>query len=405
MKILIIEDNVEKMNEIEAVFKEFEKSIILKIDKCNNIADGKGLLSKECYDFLILDLNLPYYEKEESEDDAGIMLFNELSRTHIFNKPAEIIVVTSYEELERKYKDEIKNNLFNIVKYSYVEEEWRNNLRRRINYRIDSNNDNMQISNNYEYDMCIITAVEIERSRLLEILENKMEIKVNNDNTIYDGGEIRDSKNGKTFKVVTAMQTQMGMTAAAVLATKMINNFKPRYLVMTGIAAGRKGEGNFGDIIIPTEIWDYCNGKVIDQNGDIKFKPDPKYLSINSSIKEILNRNYEQELSQIYINYKGNKPNTILKTVVGPLACGALVVQNESIFKNLIEPHNRKVKGLDMESYGIVFASNNSYKLSPTTFILKSICDFGDGEKNDNYQDYAAYTSAQFLKYLCLTHL
>jgi nucleoside phosphorylase len=31
-------------------------------------------------------------------------------------------------------------------------------------------------------------------------------------------------------------------------------------------------------------------------------------------------------------------------------------------------------------------------------FVMKSICDFADGEKSDNYQAYAAYTSASALR-------
>jgi len=32
----------------------------------------------------------------------------------------------------------------------------------------------------------------------------------------------------------------------------------------------------------------------------------------------------------------------------------------------------------------------------PKVLIAKSVCDFANPEKNDNWQSYAAYTSAQF---------
>ena len=31
-------------------------------------------------------------------------------------------------------------------------------------------------------------------------------------------------------------------------------------------------------------------------------------------------------------------------------------------------------------------------------FAVKSVCDFADGDKNDNYQKYAAFTSALTIK-------
>ena len=44
----------------------------------------------------------------------------------------------------------------------------------------------------------------------------------------------------------------MGMCAASTLTMKLIENFHPRYIVMTGIAAGVKdGDNiNLGDILI-----------------------------------------------------------------------------------------------------------------------------------------------------------
>lgn len=45
-------------------------------------------------------------------------------------------------------------------------------------------------------------------------------------------------RDGKRLKVVTARQSEMGMTAAGVLTTKMIATFRPKYVIMVGIAAG-----------------------------------------------------------------------------------------------------------------------------------------------------------------------
>ncbi|MBA2937013.1 hypothetical protein HZF08_01690 [Paenibacillus sp. CGMCC 1.16610] len=73
------------------------------------------------------------------------------------------------------------------------------------------------------------------------------------------------------------------------LTTKLIKNFKPKYMSMVGIAAGKRGEGNYGDIIIPTEVWDYGSGKIASEDdqyegevGTYLFKPDPKYFDRNT---------------------------------------------------------------------------------------------------------------------------
>ena len=52
-------------------------------------------------------------------------------------------------------------------------------------------------------------------------------------------------------KVVISAANQMGMVAATSLTTKMIANFIPRYVVMTGIAGGTKSDKmDYGDIIV-----------------------------------------------------------------------------------------------------------------------------------------------------------
>ena len=50
-----------------------------------------------------------------------------------------------------------------------------------------------------------------------------------------------------------------------------------------------------------------------------------------------------------------------------------------------------------METYGVLYAANHCTKPRPIAFSIKSVCDFADSKKNDNYQNYAAHTSANVL--------
>jgi nucleoside phosphorylase len=58
-----------------------------------------------------------------------------------------------------------------------------------------------------------------------------------------------------------------------------------------------------------------------------------------------------------------------------------------------------------MESYGMFHAAVNSNSLASLPICIKSVCDFADGGKGDKYQKYAAYTSAEFMKYLIQNEL
>ena len=52
---------------------------------------------------------------------------------------------------------------------------------------------------------------------------------------------------GKQLKVVGTTSTSMGLTAASIVTTQLILQFRPRILIMIGIAAGtRYGQKQFG---------------------------------------------------------------------------------------------------------------------------------------------------------------
>ena len=190
------------------------------------------------------------------------------------------------------------------------------------------------------------------------------------------------------------------MAAATNLTQSIIYHFKPFYIIMVGIAAGIGDGKNLGDIIAATEVWNYSSGKYItDENGKLAFSPDPKHIILHPNMESVLKRDYSAELYNIRKGWNEDIP-TDLKLVLGPLACGAAVVGNSEIVDDMIKQHSRKTVGLDMESYGVFYATNYGLDSGTIPICLKSISDFADEKKGDGYQKYAAYTSAEFARYL-----
>ena len=58
-----------------------------------------------------------------------------------------------------------------------------------------------------------------------------------------------------------------------------------------------------------------------------------------------------------------------------------------------------------METYAIFDAAVDSPAPRPVAFSLKSVSDFADSEKTDQFQRYTAYTSARCLQWLAEEHL
>jgi hypothetical protein len=76
----------------------------------------------------------------------------------------------------------------------------------------------------------------------------------------------------KTLSVVATASTSMGLTAAAIATTQLVMQFRPKLVVMIGIAAGtRAANKQFGDVLVADPSVDYNSGKVVDIKGIREF--------------------------------------------------------------------------------------------------------------------------------------
>jgi len=101
-------------------------------------------------------------------------------------------------------------------------------------------------------------------------------------------------------------------------------------------------------------------------------------------------------LKNIRKDWEGNRPKTDINIHIGPVATGAAVIANSKTIE-VIKQSKRKVLGIEMEIFGVMYAAMNCSKPRPYVFGLKAVCDFADSNKSDGFQDYAAYVSARVL--------
>src|SRR5262249_40562810 len=90
-------------------------------------------------------------------------------------------------------------------------------------------------------------------------------------------------------------------------------------------------------------------------------------------------------------------PNHELRLLIGPIASGSAVLADGQVVAE-IKNQERNLLGIEMECYGLFAAASLAAYPRPTTLVFKSVCDFADPDKNDNFQDYASYTSANALR-------
>ena len=240
-------------------------------------------------------------------------------------------------------------------------------------------------------DLGIVCALGLEIKPILDnIQDKKIEKK---DNINYTRGIIQISS-GKKLKVVAVQQEEMGTEDAAIIGSLIIKEYNVKHIFMTGVCGGRDEKVKIGDIIIPNEVIAYQRGKY--ENGVLEF--DVGTAPTNVAICQIFENKCDKILQKIfkkYISSAGKIKNIeIPKLHFNQMACGAQVIDTPNVLDDIAEDvGKRKLCGVDMESYSIY---RLKHYLDVKTLVIKSVMDLTK-DKDDEYKEYAAYVSANFL--------
>jgi nucleoside phosphorylase len=201
------------------------------------------------------------------------------------------------------------------------------------------------------------------------------------------------------MSVVAVAAPKMGLPTAAVIATKLISHYRPKYIAITGICAGVRGKVDIGDLLVADPCFDWGSGKwVRDTAGDIKFRPAPYPWRLDPYLRTAIQKLGESTdyLKELHDNYSEEKPSNPPRVVIDAMASGGSVLQVAKLMDDVRDQHKNLV-GLEMESYSVFTAAEYAAEPRPKCFSVKAVCDFGDEKKADAAHAYAAYASAQFV--------
>lgn len=398
LKILIVEDDQHKLMKVTRALTDVRGIEFTRITTATNSHDAKLILEKENFDLMILDIALPNRIDSNVTKNGGLELLEEIEARDKYNLPAHIIGITAHKEVHEENRAKFSDQLLHLVFYDVASEDWARQLQTRVKQILDSKMDIAPDANNFQSKLAVVCALKDPELESVLVLDwDWHEINIPGDATRYFEGSYR--RDDKINKVYAAAASRMGMPATAILAMKMIAAFKPEYIAMTGIAAGVPTKTNYGDVIAVDASWDWGSGKWTIDDGHLKFSPSPHYQSLSVDLRNNFLRLKDDvaSLSVIRQKWKADKPAHVLELKLGPMASGAAVLADGTTMQRLLT-NNRDLIGVEMETYAIFAAAVEAPAPRPVPFALKSVVDFADGNKNDTYQRYAAYTSAEILK-------
>jgi len=390
MKILIIDDEYTKVKEISGALSHTGISD-LDVQHQTTANAARVLLQASHFDMLIIDLHLPTVMGDKPKNDGGISLFDMLVLDKKVCLPTEILFITGREDLLEEANAEIIKRGGILYQYRPDTDTWRNVLIGRVKYI------HQRLSPRKHIDLAIVTALKKpELDAVLNLPYEWCSKRIEGDPLTYHFGSIpRPSGN---ITVVAASPNKKGMPSSAAVASKLTLMYRPKYLVMLGICAGIEGKSNLGDIVVADPTWDWGSGKRgIDTEGSPVFHAAPYQIQLNNGISQLASDMASEAsvLGAIRGGWVKATPQGVLKVHVGPMASGASVIADDSSARS-IATQNRELLAIEMEGYAVMAAAEYADDPKPTAMIIKSVCDYADAKKNDDWQLYAAYTSAAF---------
>lgn len=244
---------------------------------------------------------------------------------------------------------------------------------------------NMSIIKNTMKTVLYIVATDTEFEKVANYYKERgarldhFELK---ENVYYNLGILRSSQ-------VYLVKSGMGAKKpdAAILTIKAaVDEIKPDYMIMVGIAFGlkeeivvegkKKGNQNIGDVMVSSEIEDYGTVKVMEDGTierGLKTSADPVLL---------------KRFSTAYINWEKVKVHT-------GLIITSDVLVNKKVYQEDLQKRFPDAIGGEMEGCGFLANSNNNGHW----ILVKAICDFAY-KKGDEFQGDAAMNAIEYVDYV-----
>ncbi len=259
-------------------------------------------------------------------------------------------------------------------------------------------------------DFLIVTALDIETDAVESLLENKSPKGPD-----ISGEVTRESSTTKYSVIVTEIG-EMGTNPAQRATREALSRANPRYVILTGIAAGfPESEVNLGDVIVPRAVVPYEIAKITERKIGIRAllgrkttEYEHRSLPIQVSYPlwyasdRLASDNTSTWPSSIRVARPDgtNRRPVVHSQATSILGSGEKIVASDlaEARKWLISEYRRQAVGLEMESYGVLTAC----QVTDTPFlVVKASQDFATSDKDeskrkDRWRPYAAEAAAAF---------
>lgn len=248
-------------------------------------------------------------------------------------------------------------------------------------------------------DFVVIFGLQKELNAFLEYFE---EYEKRSGNGTWYKLKCESHKFQSQYHIVAFSLPQMGNYEASAATTRAIGVWNPRHIILGGIAGGfNKNFMELGDIVVAEAIIAYEPGKERNDRTERRIETLRPSLELIEVARKISAESW-------VLKPKAKRPDDqqgrkIPRVHFGVALSGEKIISDEKWLLNFIEDTkdinqeiSKNIAAVDMEGYGVGLASIRA-DTAPGMLMAKSICDWANAEKNDDWQEYSAHVSACYI--------
>lgn len=244
-----------------------------------------------------------------------------------------------------------------------------NNAKEKIQMQSDDN----------KVDILIVTATTVETETVIAAFKKEtgynFERKFVDDHTYYRLGVVA----GCTTFLVQSEMGSGGPSGSLFTISDAIKVLQPSFIIMAGIAFGLKhGKQQIGDILVSKQVLSY------------------ELQRVNSSGKRrrVARGDRVQATPLLLDRFRSGVVDWKKANIhFGLIMSGEKLVDSQSFIKELLDIEPEAIGG-EMEGAGLYAASTKFYV---PWILIKGICDWADGSKNDQFQKIAIENTVDFI--------
>ena len=198
-------------------------------------------------------------------------------------------------------------------------------------------------------------------------------------------------KYGACTAAIRKIQPGLQVRGGAISVPKMAYRAFPKLgaIIGVGIACGANQKIKMCDVLVSTKVHNYDKGKFqigrFESRGEIIPASD-YFIELFTRLARWPEEKIKERLTESNMHIPNIKSGMILS--------GPYVINDPKMKEIFMEDFAREAIGIEMEAAYLFAAVQQT---TTDVIIVKAVCDFGDGEKNDIYQPTAAVLAADFV--------